>query len=197
MRRRTIQGLGGFGWLAATMLVLSGCGSDDMALSEHHTHWQLRCPQSGMGVCTTSGIPRVFPEDDDRGYETLLQCQVSNLDDDRKRLNLRVEQRGGSGLTSGALQLEDVHYLPGQSATAGRITVTEGSDTFRGLVGAGEPCEVNDVRVERIEGGRALLLDVLCRDMSDPISPSRMRDLTSATSIAFPASVVVFNCPGM
>jgi hypothetical protein len=197
MRRRTIQGLGGFSWLAATILVLSGCGSEDMALSEHHTHWQLRCPQSGMGVCTSPGIPRLFPEDDDRGFETLLQCQVSDLDDGRKRLNLRVEQRGGSGQTSGALQLEDIHYLPGQRATAGRITVAEASDTFRGLVGAGEPCEVNDVRVERIEGGRALLLEVLCRDISDPISPSRMRDLTSATSIAFPASVVVFNCPGM
>jgi hypothetical protein len=180
--------------VAAAVLTLGGvggCGDDPMIAD---VQWQLRCPP-GVPACLPSAPRTVTGQRNDPGIG--FRCRVSNLDGDRRILDLLVNDAQSDGGATGSLELDTVVFQDGQDGVSGRVVINEAGSVFRGDVGTAHPCQVTNVRTERTDDGRALMGEILCRGIADPVSPSRVRDVTSTASTAEPATFSVVRCDGM
>lgn len=174
-------------FMAASIVVLvAGCGEDEELFA--NAQWRLRCPASGEGNCPGSNPGHEVMASPGPGVS--IDCTIDTIGDDRNALDLTLRLQGDAGEPA-VFKLDPLVFSDDHTVVSGQIQIEE-NGTYRGHVGA--ECEIPVFRKVDTDHGKAFIGEVTCEDLMERAVPTRMRDLTSATSSTEPATFSIANC---
>lgn len=172
--------------VASVVALVAGCGEDEELFA--NVQWRLRCPASGEGDCSGSSPGHEVMASPGPGVS--IDCTIDDIGDDRNALDLTVRLQGDAGEPA-VFKLDPLVFSDDHTVVSGQIQLEE-NGTYRGFVGA--ECELPVFRKVDTDHGKAFIGELRCEDLMERAVPTRMRDLTSATSSTEPATFSIANC---